>query len=59
MLMRRERRINLLRARGRSRGLLFLEDIQYRAMTIRAKAKEDVLAKQGRLYSTIVNSLDM
>ena len=52
VLVRRERRINLLRARGRSRGLLFLKDVQYKATTIRgkairAKAREEVLARQG------------
>ena len=29
------------------------------AKAIRAKAKAEVLARQGRLYATIVNSLDM
>ena len=59
VLMRRGRRINLFRARGRSKGLLFLEDVKYRVATIRAKARVEVLARQGRLYATIVNSLDM
>ena len=59
VLVRRGRRISLLRARGRSKGLLFLEDVQYRASAIRAKAKAEVLARQGLLYATIVSSLDM
>ena len=59
VLVRSGRRINLLRARGRSRGLLLLEDVQYKAATIKAKARAEVLARQGRLYATIVNSLDM
>ena len=45
--------------RGRSRGLLFLEDVQYRAAAIRTKARAEVLARQGRLYATIVSNLDM
>ena len=59
VLVRRGRRISLLRARGRSRGLPLLEDVQYRATTIGAKARVEVLARQGQLYATIVNSLDM
>ena len=59
VLVRRGRRISLLRAQGRSRGLLFLEDVHYRAAAIRAKDRAEVLAKRGRLYPTIVNSLDM
>ena len=59
MLVRRGKRISLLRARGRSRGLIFLEDVQYKAAAIRAKARVEGLARQVRLYATIVSSLDM
>ena len=44
VLVRRGRRISLLRAQGRSRGLLILEDVQYRAAAIRVKARAEVLA---------------
>ena len=48
VLVRRERRINLLRAWERSRRLLFHEDIQYRAATIRAKARARIPIRQDR-----------
>ena len=59
VLVRRGRMISLLQAQGRSRGLIFLDDVQYRAATIRAKARAKVFSRQGRLYATIVSSLDM
>ena len=59
VLMRKGRSISLLRARGRSKGLLFLEEVQYKAVAIRAKARAEVLARKGRLYATIVSSMDM
>ena len=59
VLVRRERRINLLRARERSKGLLLLEDVQYRVPTMKAKVRAEVLARQSQVYVTIANSLDM
>ena len=55
----KRKEVSFLRAQGRSRGLLFLKDVQYRAAAIRAKARAKVLARRGRLYATIVKSLDM
>ena len=37
--VRKGRRVTLLLARERSRGLLFHEDIQYKATAIKAKAR--------------------
>ena len=45
---KKEERISLLLARGRSRGLLFHEDFKDRAEVIRAKAKSRHLARRGR-----------
>ena len=47
VLVRRGRRISLLLARGRSRGLPLHEDFRDKAKTIRAKARARLLVKQG------------
>ena len=48
VLVRRGRRISLLRVQGRSKGLLFHEDIQYKVATIRDKARAGTPVWQGR-----------
>ena len=47
VLVRNGRRINFLRARGRSRGLIFHENIQYRAAAIKAKVRAGMPVRQG------------
>ena len=43
----------------KKQGLLSLEDVQYKVVAIRAKARVEVLESQDRLYATILNSLEM
>ena len=45
VLVRRGRRVNLLPARGRSRGLLLHVDFKDRVATIKAKAPVGLLAR--------------
>ena len=44
----RRRRISLLLARGRSRGLVLHEEFRDRAEVIKAKVKSRHLARQGK-----------
>ena len=67
VLVGKGRRVSLLLALERSRGLLFHEDLYDRTATIRAKAKMDrhkvedisgLLVSQDKGGVTIANSLD-
>ena len=64
----RGRRVNFLRVRESSRGLLFLKDHRDRAKAIRAevrvgairaKAKVGAQARQGRCFDSSANNLDI
>ena len=46
VLVRRGRRVSLLLAQGKIKGLLLHEDFRAKATTIRVKAKAGLLARQ-------------